>query len=113
MLMSTSYQQHPLLSLLNPLSPFLMITLELFLKKHNNGGMPKVFNTKGRQMVIVEDSLNLPKIYISSKIKALTSAEQLKDKFVVPAHPYKPGTEEPNLEIDILIVCDTSMSLAF
>lgn len=75
--------------------------------------MPKVFNTKGRQMVIVEDSLNLPKIYISKKIAALTSAEQLKDKFVVPAHPYKPGTEEPNLEIDILIVCDTSMSLAF
>jgi hypothetical protein len=90
-----------------------MISLEQFLKKHNNGNMPKVWNTKGRQMMTVEDSLNLGPIFISKKLGNLTSQDQLKDKFVVPAHPYKEGTTEPNLEIDILVVCDMSMSLAF
>jgi len=60
----SSYQQHPLLSLLNLLSPFFMMTLELFLNKHNNGEIPTVFEVStGRHQLMVLDSMTLPKVF--------------------------------------------------
>ena len=58
------YKKHPLLSLLNLLSPFFMMTLELFLNKHNNGEIPTVFEVStGRHQLMVLDSMTLPKVF--------------------------------------------------
>ena len=74
--MVTSYQQHPLLSLLIPLSPFLMQDMKSFMTKYNNGEVPKVFETStGRMQLIVQDSMTLPKIFGIEKLKLDTVAD--------------------------------------
>ena len=114
MLVLNSYQQHPLLSLLNPLSPFLMIPMKSFLKKHNNGNAPQVANTKGRRMMFVEDSLNIPNILIAKKVGELKTPADLDNKWVIPTFAFVEGsTTELNKEAPILVVCDSSMSLIF
>ncbi len=111
--MRSSYKKHPLLSLLNPLSPFLMIPMKSFLKKHNDGKAPQVANTKGRRMMFVEDSLNLPNILIARKVGDLKEAADLDDKWIIATYAFKPGTEELDKDAPILVVCDSSMELIF
>lgn len=114
MWMRSSYKKHPLLSLLNPLSPYLMIPMKSFLKKHNNGNPPQVANTKGRRMMFVEDSLNIPNILISKKVGELKEPADLDDKWVISTYAFKEGsTTELNKEAPILVVCDSSMELIF
>jgi len=72
----SSYQQHPLLSLLIPLSPFLMQDMKSFMAKYNNGEVPKVYETStGRMQLIVQDSMTLPKIFGIEKLKLDTVAD--------------------------------------
>jgi hypothetical protein len=72
----SSYQQHPLLSLLNPLSPSIMQDMKSFMAKHNNGEVPKVYETStGRMQLIVLDSMTLPKIFGIEKLKLDTVAD--------------------------------------
>ncbi len=78
MLMVSSYKKHPLLSLLNPLSPFLMQDMKSFLAEYNNGQIPKVFETStGRLQLVVLKSMNLPKIFgiFSDKSKLILDKE--------------------------------------
>ena len=87
MWMRSSYKKHPLLSLLNPLSPFLMQDMKSFLAKYNNGEIPKVFETsKGRMQLIVLESMTLPKIFGIEKLK-LDSKEDLDPLWVWTGSP--------------------------
>jgi len=106
MWMRSSYLKTPPLKFVNFLSPCIMIPLTEFLKKHNSGKMPKVYNTKGRQMMFVEDSLEIPRIFIAKKLK-ITKEEDLDGKFVISTNPEAAPT------VEIYVVCDTSMSLAY
>ena len=112
--MRSSYKKHPLLSLLTLLSPFPMIPMKSFLKKHNNGNPPQVANTKGRRMMFVEDSLNIPNILIAKKVGELKEAADLDDKWVISTYAFKEGsTTELDKDAPILVVCDSSMELIF
>jgi hypothetical protein len=106
MWVGSSYLKTPPLKFVNFLSPCIMIPLTEFLEKHNSGRMPKVYNTKGRQMMFVQDSMEIPRIFIAKKLK-ITKEEDLDGKFVISTSP----EGVPNVEI--YVVCDTSMSLAY
>jgi hypothetical protein len=91
-----------------------MIPMKSFLKKHNNGNAPTVYNTKGRRMMFVEDSLNLPNILIAKQVGELKSAEDLDNKWIISTYAFKEGSKtDLNMDAPIYVVCDSSMSLIF